>query len=277
MIHLLGPAGRIVEASAGNLKKLQLELGGKGANIVFADADIPAAVRGSAFVIFHNQGQACIAGSRLLLDERIAGEFLDEFLAVAARIRLGHPLDQATQMGPVTSAAHRDRVLSYLKIAVDEGAEVLAGGGPPDDPALAAGFYLRPTVVRAAAGDRVCREEVFGPFVTVLPTVSAVNMNTASAEVIAAIVPGINLSSAQAFVARRQTVFFHNVSDVQLALRGAGVQSVAIDPNEMDVNTNYFLIHGRVQHERAEVDRTTLVYRDALTHTTRIVRVQDQL
>ncbi|NPT54518.1 general secretion pathway protein GspK [Paraburkholderia sp. 5N] len=115
------------------------------------------------------------------------------------------------------------------------------------------------------------------PFVTVLPTVSAVNMNTASAEVIAAIVPGMSLSAAQAFVARRQTVFFHNVSDVQLALRGAGVQSVSIDSSEMDVNTNYFLIHGRVQHERAEVDRTTLVYRDALTHTTRIVRVQDQL
>ncbi|MFM0189294.1 type II secretion system minor pseudopilin GspK [Paraburkholderia nemoris] len=115
------------------------------------------------------------------------------------------------------------------------------------------------------------------PFVTVLPTVSAVNMNTASAEVIAAIVPGMNLSAAQAFVARRQTVFFHNVSDVQLALSGAGVPQVGIDPSEMDVNTNYFLIHGRVQHERAEVDRTTLVYRDALTHTTRIVRVQDQL
>ncbi|WP_025598126.1 type II secretion system minor pseudopilin GspK [Burkholderia sp. WSM2230] len=115
------------------------------------------------------------------------------------------------------------------------------------------------------------------PFVTVLPTVSAVNMNTASAEVIAAVVPGMSLSSAQAFVARRQTVFFHNVGDVQLALRGAGVQSVSIDPAELDVNTNYFLIHGRVQHERAEVDRTTLVYRDALTHTTRIVRVQDQL
>ncbi len=158
---------RIIEASAGNLKKLQLELGGKGANIVFADADIPAAVRGSAFAIFHNQGQACIAGSRLLLDERIAAEFLAEFLAVAASIRLGHPLDEATQMGPLTSAAHRDRVLSYLKIAVDEGAEVLAGGASPDDPALAAGFYLRPTVVRAAAEDRVCREEVFGPFVTV--------------------------------------------------------------------------------------------------------------
>ncbi|WP_341315860.1 type II secretion system minor pseudopilin GspK [Paraburkholderia sp. IMGN_8] len=114
------------------------------------------------------------------------------------------------------------------------------------------------------------------PFVTVLPTASAVNMNTASAEVIAAVVPGMSLSSAQAFVARRQTVFFHNAGDVQLALRGAGVQS-SVDTSELDVNTSYFLIHGRVQHERAEVDRTTLVYRDALTHTTRIVRVQDQL
>jgi general secretion pathway protein K len=115
------------------------------------------------------------------------------------------------------------------------------------------------------------------PFVTVLPTVTALNMNTASAEVIAAVVPGMSQSAAQSFVASRTTVFFHNVSDVQLALRGAGVQSVAIDPAEMDVNSNYFLIHGRVQHERAEVDRTTLVYRDAMTHTTRIVRVRDQL
>jgi general secretion pathway protein K len=115
------------------------------------------------------------------------------------------------------------------------------------------------------------------PFVTVLPTVTAINMNTASAEVIAAIEPEMNLSSAQAFVARRQTVFFHNLGDVQLALTASGVQAVTVDPNLMDVNSSYFLIHGRVQHERAEVDRTTLVYRDAMTHTTRIVRVQDQL
>ncbi|MGF6596379.1 general secretion pathway protein K [Paraburkholderia sp. GAS448] len=115
------------------------------------------------------------------------------------------------------------------------------------------------------------------PFVTVLPTTSAVNMNTAPAEVIAAIVPGMNLSSAQAFVARRATVFFHNIGDVQLALQGAGVQIAALDPSQLDVNTSYFLIHGRVQHERAEVDRTTLIYRDSLTHTTRIVRVRDQL
>jgi general secretion pathway protein K len=114
------------------------------------------------------------------------------------------------------------------------------------------------------------------PFVTVLPTTTAVNMNTAPAEVVAAVVPGMSLSNAQAFVSRRQTVFFRNVGDVQLALQASGVSQVTIDPSTLDVNTSYFLIHGRVDHERAEVDRTTLVYRDALTHTTRVVRVQDQ-
>lgn len=118
------------------------------------------------------------------------------------------------------------------------------------------------------------------PFVTVLPTQTPVNMNTASAEVIAAIMPGMSLSSAKAFVARRETVFFRNIGDVTNAMQGAGVPPLAqSDPNQipMDVTTSYFLVHGRVQHERAQVDRTTLVYRDPLTHTTRIVRVRDQL
>ncbi|QGZ63001.1 type II secretion system minor pseudopilin GspK [Paraburkholderia acidisoli] len=114
------------------------------------------------------------------------------------------------------------------------------------------------------------------PFVTILPTATPVNMNTASAEVVAAVVPGMNVSQAQGFVARRQTVFFHNVGDVQLALQGSGVQQTTIDTTQLDVNTSYFLVHGRVQHERAVVDRTTLVWRDPLTHTTRIVRVRDE-
>jgi len=115
------------------------------------------------------------------------------------------------------------------------------------------------------------------PFVTILPTVTPVNMNTASAEVIAASVPGLNLSNAQALVARRQTVFFRNLGDVQLALQAAGLpQQVSVDSTLFDVNTSYFLIHERVTHERAEVDRTALVWRDPLTHTTRIVRVYDQ-
>jgi len=158
---------RIVRASAGNLKRVQLELGGKGANIVFDDADLPAAVNGSAFAIFHNQGQACIAGSRLLLQEGIADGFTERFVALARSIRIGDPLDPETEMGPLTSPEHRDRVMGYVKVALDEGGEVLTGGRAPDDPALRAGCYVEPTVVRAGVEDRVCREEVFGPFVTV--------------------------------------------------------------------------------------------------------------
>ncbi len=158
---------RIVEYSASNLKRVQLELGGKGANIVFDDAIIPAAVGGSAFAIFHNQGQACIAGSRLLLHRKIADQFLERFVTLARSIKLGNPLDPSTEMGPLTSPMHRDRVLSYVKVAVDEGGEIITGGKAPDDAALANGCYIEPTIVRASPGDRVCREEVFGPFVTV--------------------------------------------------------------------------------------------------------------
>jgi acyl-CoA reductase-like NAD-dependent aldehyde dehydrogenase len=158
---------QIVAASAGNLKKLQLELGGKGANIVFADADLPAAINGAAFAIFHNQGQACIAGSRLLLQRSIAEAFLDRFLGLAASIRIGNPIDPATELGPLTSLLHRDRVLAYVQVAREQGGEILLGGKPPADPALARGCYVEPTVVRAKSSDRVCQEEVFGPFVTV--------------------------------------------------------------------------------------------------------------
>jgi aldehyde dehydrogenase (NAD+)/betaine-aldehyde dehydrogenase len=158
---------KIVAASAGNLKRVQLELGGKGANIVFEDAFLPAAVNGSAFGIFHNQGQACIAGSRLLLHEKIADEFLDRFLALTRSIRLGNPLDPQTEMGPLTSQGHRERVLAYIKVAQDQGSQILTGGKVPPDPVLAAGCYIEPTVVTANPADRVCQEEVFGPFVSV--------------------------------------------------------------------------------------------------------------
>jgi betaine-aldehyde dehydrogenase len=159
---------RIVQASAGNLKKVQLELGGKGPNIVFDDANLVAAVNGSAWAIFHNQGQACIAGSRLILHERIVDAFLDKFIALAKSIRLGNPLDTATEMGPLTSKLHRDRVLNYVNVAREQGGEVLTGGQSPGG-ALAHGCYIEPTVVRAkTARDRVAQEEVFGPFVTVL-------------------------------------------------------------------------------------------------------------
>ncbi|MFQ6590969.1 MULTISPECIES: aldehyde dehydrogenase family protein [Pseudomonas] len=158
---------RIVEASQGNLKRVQLELGGKGANIVFEDANLEAAVNGAAWAIFHNQGQACIAGSRLVLHERIADAFLEKFIKLAESIRLGDPLDPNTEMGPLTSALHRDRVLSYVAVAKEEGGKILSGGRTPSAPGLADGYFVEPTIVEALPHHRVSQEEVFGPFVTV--------------------------------------------------------------------------------------------------------------
>jgi acyl-CoA reductase-like NAD-dependent aldehyde dehydrogenase len=157
----------VVAASAASLKRVHLELGGKGANIVFPDADLPAAVGGTAFGIFHNQGQACIAASRLIVHEAVAEEFLERFVGLAESIRIGDPKEPDTELGPLTSPQHRDRVLSYVKVAIDEGGQVLTGGHAPDDPGLANGCYVRPTVVRAEPGSRVASEEVFGPFMTV--------------------------------------------------------------------------------------------------------------
>jgi aldehyde dehydrogenase (NAD+) len=155
----------IVRASAGNLKKVQLELGGKGPNIVFEDANIPAAVGGSAFAIFHNQGQACIAGSRLILHESIAEAFLEKFTALARSIKLGDPLDPETEMGPLTSKVHHERVLNYVRLVEKEGGRILSGGKVPGGE-LAKGYFIEPTIVSAAPEHRVSLEEVFGPFVS---------------------------------------------------------------------------------------------------------------
>jgi betaine-aldehyde dehydrogenase len=158
---------RIVQASAGNLKKVQLELGGKGANIVFGDANVTAAVNGSAFAIFHNQGQACIAGSRLVLHKSIADEFTERFARLAASIKIGDPLDPTTELGPLTSLQHRDKVLSYVDVALSQGGKIISGGKIPSHPGLADGCYVEPTIVSAKPTDRVSQEEVFGPFVSV--------------------------------------------------------------------------------------------------------------
>src|SRR5258706_4687485 len=158
---------KIVQASSGNLKKVQLELGGKGANIVFGDANIDAVVQGSAFAIFHNQGQACIAGSRMIVHESIADEVLEKFVALSRTIRIGDPLDLQTEMGPLTSRQHRDRGRAFVDVAREQGGRVLAGGKAPDEASLANGCYVEPTVVEAKPEHRVSQEEVFGPFMTV--------------------------------------------------------------------------------------------------------------
>ncbi|MDR8107107.1 type II secretion system minor pseudopilin GspK [Burkholderia cenocepacia] len=161
----------------------------------------------------------------------------------------------------------------------------MQGSGFTDDPGMAGGDrgpapLMMTRVDSLLDVDGVTPEMVarLRPFVTVLPTTTPVNMNTAPAEVIAALIPGMSVSSAQALVSRRETVFFRNVGDVQLALRGAGAPpNVTIDSSLVDVNSSYFIVHGRIQHERAEVDRTSLVYRDPTTHSTRVVRIRDQL
>src|SRR5215813_9639382 len=130
---------KIVAASSGNLKRVQLELGGKGANIIFDDAPLDGAVMGSAFAIFHNQGQACIAGSRLLLQEKIADAFLEKFLDLAKSIRIGNPLSPDTEMGPLTSQMHRERVLNYIQVAKEQGSQILTGGKIPESRELAEG------------------------------------------------------------------------------------------------------------------------------------------
>ena len=125
---------------------------------VAEDADIGAAVKAAVASRFENCGQICICNERMYLHEKIADAFLDQFLALARSIKLGNPLDPGTEMGPLTSQQHRDRVLSYVKVARDEGGEVLLGGKVPERDELAKGCYVEPTVVRAKPGDRVSVE-----------------------------------------------------------------------------------------------------------------------
>ncbi|MGD9958386.1 aldehyde dehydrogenase family protein [Nocardioides sp.] len=158
---------QIARGAADTLKQVHLELGGKGANIVFDDANLAAAVGGTAFGIFHNQGQACIAASRLIVHESVKDEFLERLVSLAGSIRVGDPKDLNTEMGPLTSALHRDRVLSYLEIAADEGGAVLVGGKAPAEPSLGSGYYIEPTIVETTPTARAAQEEVFGPFMVV--------------------------------------------------------------------------------------------------------------
>ncbi len=158
--------GRAIAAAAGrNLKPVILELGGKSANIVFDSADFDAALDGSLLGIYANNGQMCLAGSRILVQRGLADRFIAAFVERARRIRVGPPLDPATEMGPLAYRAHFERVLGYVDIARAEGAELLCGGARV--PGLARGCYLQPTAVRVPGNRlRVCQEEIFGPFAT---------------------------------------------------------------------------------------------------------------
>ncbi len=164
-----GVTGRkIMTAATGNLKKVTLELGGKSPNIVFADADFDAALEFAMFGIFAGQGEVCSAGSRLILERSIAGKFLPRLAAACGKIVVGDGFDEDTEMGPLISRGHMEKVLGYIKSGIDEGARLLCGGHRIERGVLAEGNFVEPTVFTDVPADaRIMREEIFGPVLVV--------------------------------------------------------------------------------------------------------------
>jgi acyl-CoA reductase-like NAD-dependent aldehyde dehydrogenase len=162
---------RIGAKAAETLKLVSFELGGKSPNVVFADADLEQAVARSAFGIFSAAGQSCMAASRTLVHRDVHDEFLERFSRKASAIRVGDPFDPRTQVGATTSARQLEKIEQYVGIAVDDGAEVAAGGGPPQlDGDDSGGYFFCPTVLASVENTmRVAQEEIFGPVTTVIP------------------------------------------------------------------------------------------------------------
>ena len=162
-----GTARDIAERAAKSLKRTSFELGGKSANIIFADADLKKAIPAAAGGIFMNSGQVCVAGSRILVQRAIYDEFLAGFEQAAAAWKPADPMTRGTRLGPLVSKGQYDRVMGYLEVARTEG-RILFGGGRPDD--LARGYFVEPTAIVDVRPDaRVCQEEIFGPVATILP------------------------------------------------------------------------------------------------------------
>jgi acyl-CoA reductase-like NAD-dependent aldehyde dehydrogenase len=159
----------IIQTGADTLKRVTLELGGKSPNIVFADADLDAALEGTANGIFWNQGEICSAGSRVFIERSIYDDALSTLVAHAGDVKLGRGRDEATTMGPLVSKEQQERVESYIEIGKQEG-RLATQGERPDDPALADGYFVPPTIFADVDNSaRIAREEIFGPVMTVIP------------------------------------------------------------------------------------------------------------
>ena len=161
---------RIMEMASSNLKKVNLECGGKSACVIFDDANIGAAVPGAVWSIFRSAGQSCNAGSRLLVQETIYDTFMKEFMRTAGKIRVGNGLDPATEMGPVVSESQLDRVLSYIESGEKDGARLSLGGKRLAGGDYSKGFFVQPTIFEGVGRDmRIFQEEIFGPVLCVIP------------------------------------------------------------------------------------------------------------
>jgi acyl-CoA reductase-like NAD-dependent aldehyde dehydrogenase len=170
VVFVGGPASgaRVAAACAARIIPCTLELGGKSANIVFADADFAASVQGAQQAIFAGAGQSCVAGARLLVERSVHERFVEAMAAASARIRLGDPLDPATEMGPIANARQFAHVGAMLEEARGAGAAVLGGGRPPG--LAETGYWLAPTILAGLSNDaRPAQEEIFGPVVAAIP------------------------------------------------------------------------------------------------------------
>jgi betaine-aldehyde dehydrogenase len=158
----------IARRAASTIKRVTLELGGKSACVVFADADLEKVGSQAPFGVFENCGQDCCARSRLIIEESVKDEVVERYAATAAAIRVGAPEDPETQVGPMISAGQRETVEGYIRTGVGEGARIVTGGDRPGGE-LSDGFFINPTVLDDATNEMtVAREEIFGPVVTVL-------------------------------------------------------------------------------------------------------------
>ncbi len=161
---------KINEIAAKTFKRVTLELGGKSPNIVFEDADLESAVMGAISGIFAATGQTCIAGSRLLLQRSIHDKFVERLVEVAKTARIGDPMSLDTHVGPVTTAPQYQKVLDYLEVAKNEGAECVLGGNPYTGPGATGGQFVEPTIFTGVNNQmRIAQEEVFGPLLAVIP------------------------------------------------------------------------------------------------------------
>lgn len=166
--HVTGQ--KIVQASAGNLKRLTLELGGKSPDIVFADADLDLAAPGAAMGVFINSGQVCSAGTRLFVERKIYDEFVERVAKVGKELRVGQPMDPNTQIGPLVSSAQLERVTGYFEIGRNEGARPLAGAQRLTEGDFAKGYFVSPTVFADVKDTmRIAQEEIFGPVLSAFP------------------------------------------------------------------------------------------------------------
>jgi len=172
MVSLTGSVatGRhVMELAGAGLKRVALELGGKNPNIVFGDADLASAAMWAVIAAFSNNGQVCVSGSRLLLQNGVHDAVLKQVVERVSAMKLGDPVDEKTELGPLVSRKQQQRVLEYIKVGRAEGARLVYGGDVPTEPALAKGNFIRPAIFDGVRRQmRIAREEIFGPVLSVL-------------------------------------------------------------------------------------------------------------